>query len=143
MDIWQFQERVTGRLLAWALANIVTGAAMLRSSDYWRGAGVQALSWGAINAAIALFGGFSTAQRRDNLPDPYSPAQTAKEQRNLERILWIAVVMDVGYMLGGWWWARQSRNDFGRGNGHGVIAQGAFLFFFDLIHGLIISRARR
>jgi hypothetical protein len=24
-----------------------------------------------------------------------------------------------------------------------VIAQGAFLFFFDLIHGLIISRARR
>ena len=56
--------------------------------------------------------------------------------RNLRRLLWFNAALDVGYMAGGVWLARSKGRDDAnwRGQGWGIVVQGAFLFVFDLVH---------
>jgi hypothetical protein len=52
-------------------------------------------------------------------------------------LLWINTALDVLYVLGGLWWAKRDSGDGeAKGNGLGVMIQGAFLFVLDLIHAL-------
>ena len=55
--IWDFQDALTRRLLLWSALSIAAGGILLLAGDaFWRGFGLQAVVWGAIDAGIALFG---------------------------------------------------------------------------------------
>jgi hypothetical protein len=52
--IWAFQEVLSRRLQLWALLSLLVGLPLLFSgSPFGRGFGIQAMLWGAIEAAIA------------------------------------------------------------------------------------------
>ncbi len=141
MTIWQFNQTLTRRLLSWASASIATGLSLLlHGSPTQQGVGTQFVGWGVINLLIALIGGRSSRQRAA-APAAHQPETLAKETRNLRRLLWINTGLDVFYMLGGWQLARTKgkADPRWRGQGWGIVAQGAFLFFFDLIHAFILS----
>lgn len=133
-DSEKFQRTVSNRLLAWSVLSIAGGVLLqLARSPFWRAFGQQAIGWGAIDAALALFGrrGLEKKVQRG-----YSPPEAAKDLRNLRRILWFNTGLDVLYMLGGLALLRRD-DERQRGHGAGILAQGLFLFKFDLIHALL------
>lgn len=146
MTIWDFQRAVSGRLATWAAVSATIGGFLLLARGerraFWHGVGVQAIGWAVINFAIALFGQRAGAAR-ERSPGAQLPYTLAKESRGLFRLLWINAGLDILYMLGGWSWARRSRDERGRGHGIGIVIQGAFLFVFDVIHGLLVPRHDR
>ena len=137
MNIWGFDVLLTRRLFGWNVVNMAAGVVLARNADaLWRGIGSQAVGWSVINFIIAIFGGSAT-QKRSLKPDAFNPETLAKESRNLRRLLWINAGLDVGYMVGGWWYAgREVARPFRRGMGVGIIIQGALLLVFDVIHAL-------
>lgn len=134
--IWSFQRRLTHRLMAWALSSMAVGAALLwiGHTPAARAAGMQALGWGAVDAAIAL-GGQSSAERKQGRAMPVDEIAHA---RTLRRLLWVNAGLDVLYVTGGLRLARARQGSARRGHGIGILIQGAFLLIFDLIHALRI-----
>jgi esterase/lipase len=135
--IWDYQEALSRRLILWSTTSIATGVVVLvLGGAFWRGFGLQAVVWGAIDGAIALFGSISSRKRRAKSPP--SPETAAVEARNLRRLLWINAGLDVLYVAGGivLLYTLGAQNEFTAGNAWGVIAQGGFLLLFDLLHAL-------
>ncbi|MFN8373984.1 MAG: hypothetical protein U0694_14045 [Anaerolineae bacterium] len=144
MSIWQFQRAVMLRLLAWGTTSVFSGIWLMRLGQFWRGMGSQFAGWGVINTLIALFGGASSSRRMRHHPQALDPDFMDKETRNLTRLLWINTFLDVLYMAGGLSWIfRRKTDSFQRGMGWGVVMQGGFLFFFDLIHAILVPPTRR
>lgn len=140
--IWQFQATLSRRLLLWAGLNMVLGVWLQqRRNKFWRGVGMQSISWGAINALIAIIGSSVTRARRSTMDNPNKWDVVEKEHRNLRRILWVNTVLDVFYIIGGVVLAftRGSKDRLMRGNGWGIVVQGTFLMVFDAVHALIMS----
>jgi hypothetical protein len=132
-----FQELLARRLLAWgALSALAGGALIWRGDPFWRAFGVQALAWGAVDAAIALF-----AQWRARRHPPM-PERAGAEAYSLRRLLWINTGLDVLYVSGGLLLALTlgTRDSVWQGRGWGVIIQGGFLLAFDLIHARLAGR---
>jgi hypothetical protein len=145
-DIWQFQTIVSRRLLIWAGLNVGSGLWLQQHRDkFWRGYAMQAISWGAINAAIALVGMGATRYRKSRKPRPYAREVVEKEERNLSRALWINAGLDVFYVIGGILLAqtRGKDNRLMRGNGWGIVVQGMFLCLFDVIHAVLMNEKHR
>jgi hypothetical protein len=142
-DFWTFNRQLAQRLLYWSGFSVAAGLAMGLGGRFWQGVGSQFIGWGVVDAAIALFGGWS-ARRKAELPDAHTAARQAGEAANLERLLWINAGLDILYMLGGRWLVRQRGETDARwqGMGWGIIVQGAFLFWFDLVHALLLRRWR-
>jgi esterase/lipase len=141
MMIWDFQDALSRRLLLWSTLSVAVGAVLLwTGSEFWRGFGLQALVWGLIDGAIAGFGRRNAARRRAR--GPYSAEALAREAANMRRILWINTGLDVLYVTGGLILAFTAapQNLFVIGNGWGIVVQGGFLFFFDLIHVFAVPR---
>jgi len=139
--IWDFQDTLSRRLLLWSALSIAAGIGLLAFGDpFWRGFGLQAMVWGLIDAAIAWFGQRSAARRRGR--GPHSAEALACEAANLRRLLWINTGLDVLYVTGGLvlLYTMAAQNPFAGGNGWGIIVQGGFLFFFDLLHALVVPR---
>ena len=133
----QFQRTISNRLLAWSVLSIAGGALLqLARSPFWRAFGQQAIGWGAIDAALALFGrrGLEKKVQRG-----YPPVEAAKDLHNLRRVLWFNAGLDVLYMLGGLVLLRRD-DETQRGHGAGILVQGLFLFKFDLIHALLAKQ---
>jgi len=143
MDIWRFQERLTAMLLAWAASSIGTGVALSRGNVFKRGVGEQFVGWGLVNAVIALFGQRG-ASRRQQQPGAGAPETQAAERRKLSRLLWVNTGLDVLYVLGGWQMmrGRGAADAHWHGRGLGIMLQGGFLFFFDLLNALALRRIR-
>lgn len=141
MNIWQFQNLLTRRLLTINAANILAGLLVLPAAAFWRGFGTQAVGWGLVNVGIAVFGG-RAARRRSLAPDALEQAVMAREARSLCRLLWINAGLDVLYMLGGWQLTRRAApgDALRRGHGWGIVAQGGLLFVFDVAHALLLRR---
>ncbi|MCU0512104.1 MAG: hypothetical protein MUE40_05980 [Anaerolineae bacterium] len=141
MNAWQTQDKLSRRLLRWGGLSIVAGLVMwLTGKPFWRSMGAQFASWGAINAAIALFGQADANRRIDDLDNPGEPAVLAKEAQKLRAILLVNAGLDVLYILGGRAWAARDTGDGkARGTGLGVILQGGFLLVFDLVHALLLK----
>jgi hypothetical protein len=142
-DFWNFQRQLTRRLLVWSGVSVLAGLLLqLRSGTFWPAFGQQSAAWGAIDAAIAFFGQRRADQRAAE-PDAGEPQVQRQEARQLRRILWINTFLDIFYMAGGAWLiGTKGKDDEGerwRGHGWGIIIQGAFLFFFDLVHALLID----
>jgi hypothetical protein len=135
MNIWDFQTRLTRRLLIWSIASMVVSVPMFFSAyPLLRGLAIQFFAWGAVDAAIAIFGARASARKRAKIQDPERLEIETKEARWLERVLWISTGLDVLYILGGVWllqsWGAESL--LWRGHGLGIVIQGGFLFCFDL-----------
>ena len=142
MNIWQFQRRLTATLLGWAAASIAYGLMLRRGDDPFReGVGEQFAGWGLVNAMIAIVG-WSGAARGHARPDANLPAVQAAEKRKIGRILWLNTGLDVFYVLGGASAARTrgADDERWRGRGVGIMVQGGFLFFFDLVNALLVGR---
>lgn len=140
--VWRFQNVVSRRLLIWAVGNVALGVWLQqRRNKFWRGVGMQSLSWGAINAGIAIIGSGVANWRKSRMENPYAAPIVEKEHRNLFRALWINAILDVFYVLGGLALAltRGKRDRLMRGNGWGVVMQGGFLLLFDAIHAAIMK----
>ncbi len=139
--IWDFQDVLSRRLLLWSALSIIAGSGLLIfGGPFWRGFGVQALAWGAIDAAIALFGQLSARKRRD--AGTGGSETFEREARNLRQLLWVNTGLDVLYVTGGLVlvYTLGAQNPFMAGSGWGVIVQGGFLFLFDLLHALAVPR---
>ncbi len=155
IDIWNFQDALTRRLAWWSIGSFLAGIWMVWGVplvqdgpslrvvynplvEYYRGIGVQFLAWGSIDLAIAVFGAWGTRRRRAKLtPNEMFSTQT-KERANLAKILWINTGLDVFYIIGGLAlvYTLGASDPFWLGGGWGIIIQGGFLFFFDLLHAL-------
>ena len=109
------EEQLTGLLGAWAAGSVLLGAA-LSVAPRTRGFGRQAVAWGAIDGAIAYAGVRGRARR-----GPTAPTR-------LRRVLLVNSVLDVGYLALG---ERLRRTERWRGDGLGVLVQGAFLLVLD------------
>ncbi len=143
--IWDFQDALTRRLLLWSALSIAAGAALLVFGDaFWRGFGLQAVVWGAIDAAIAIFGRRSAERRlaRYARTGGMTAETETREAAGLRRLLWINTGLDVLYVAGGLLLANTlgQTDEFARGNGWGIVVQGGFLFLFDLLHALTVPR---
>jgi esterase/lipase len=140
--IWDFQEALSRRLLLWAALSIAAGALMVAfaGSPWWRGFGIQASIWGGVDAAIALFGQRASRKRRESIAHDREAVE--REARKLRRLLWINAGLDVLYVAGGalLLLTLGVQNLFMAGTGWGIIVQGGFLFFFDLLHAVGVPR---
>lgn len=142
IDIWQFQTQLAGKLLAWSGASVAGGIGLLLLGDrFWRGFGSQCVGWGTIDALIAAFGLHGASTKAD-MPDAHTPERQMRERTALRRILWINTGLDVGYIAGGAALAltRGKHDHFLHGVGWGIVFQGGFLFFFDLLHALLLRK---
>ena len=80
--IWDIQTSISRRLLVWSLLSVSIGLVLVFLGNiFWKGFGIQAVVWGAIDAAIALAGILRTNRRR-SVHD--SPEQMSQEARKLK-----------------------------------------------------------
>jgi hypothetical protein len=144
MNIWQFSEALSQRLLSWNIVNVFIGLILSLLKPFWRGVGSQSIGWGFVNIAIAIVGGKAANRRYENLPNPLDSKVVARESKNLRRILWVNTALDVLYMIGGLRLSRTrgKNDDLWRGIGMGIVIQGALLFVFDLIYARIVPDER-
>ncbi len=116
------------------------GTLLLFGPPFWRGVAVQALVWGVIDAAIALFGLLSL-RRKQKRPDADSPETLEREAHNLRRLLLLNAGLDVLYIVGGVVVLSGFASSFTRGNGIGIIIQGGFLLLFGTFYALRVQRS--
>lgn len=137
IDIRTFQGTLSKRLLIWAAASILAGLSLIALAPrFWQGFGIQTLVWGAIDGVIAGFGLWMSRRRPGRAPHAGNPQLMDRESRKLKRTLWINTGLDPLYIAGGIVLAATlgRSNPTWAGHGWGIILQGAFLLFFDLIH---------
>lgn len=145
MNIWEFQQRVARRLIGVNLMNVAFGALLSsqRGDPFLRGVGTQAIGWAGINILLGTVGSLANRRRAAQPTADLLPARR-RERRNLSLLLLVNTALDIVYIVGGWRWAQRSEAySFRRGNGIGVVLQGALLLIFDLVHVLIIPRQRK
>ncbi len=136
-DLFTFQRRIMRTLFGWGAGSAVVGSFWwVRGDAFWRGVGMQCAAWGAIDAAIALFGRRgANAKAATRARGAMTDAEYIKERQTFGRILMLNAGLDILYIVGGLLFARRNalRADR-RGAGAGIIVQGTFLFVFDAVH---------
>jgi len=126
------------RLLFWAAASMLAGTALLawlraggRHSPLLRHFAIQSAAWGVVDAVIA-----GIALRG------IAPRDIASATR-LDRMLWLNIGLDIGYVLVGVTLAatcwRLGPRPAGIGAGVGIMLQGLALFLLDLRLILLIG----
>lgn len=136
-SIFDHQMAAMGILLGWGVGSMVTGTTMLLGSQplTW-GFGLQHLTWGLIDAIIALVGLVNGEHRRRHTPDfeqEQRKFRTGMMIGGLTDLLYIAtgiILMVVGQL------AFDPNDPNGQlmvGNGAAVLMQGSFLLAFDWI----------
>jgi predicted secreted protein len=142
VDIWKFQRLVLQRLFIWVGISIALGLAfLLFRNEYWNGMAIQFIAWAVVNFAIAFFGKRSLERRYASLKRNERQAQAETERLKLVRTLWVNTILDAFYIIGGRLVMIYLGKDslLWQGMGLGIILQGSFLFFFDLIHARLAS----
>lgn len=141
INLWQYQFIVCRRLVWWGALSFILGIPLLFMEPFLQGFGGQALLWGAINAAIAVFATWRITKRRAALSDPADKEALANEANKLSRFLRLMLLCDVVYILLGITLAIAlgRKNMWWLGTGIGVIVQGLYLLGFDWYHWKKIS----
>lgn len=123
----QVRSTLARTLTAWSLTSLAAGGLVLARRPGARGTGFarQTVAWGAVDLVIA---GLSL-RRRDPVVDERA------EATSLRRLLLLNAVLDVGYVTTGvlLWRAGSVRGTDSRGDGAGVVVQGAFLLVLDTL----------
>jgi hypothetical protein len=142
-NFFVWQERVLDLLLAWGVGNVAAGSALaLRSSGVTRAIGVQAMAWGAVDSAVALYGGCiarrHAASARGGL---YGARHIQQRARHFEHLLAIQTCADVLYVSLGALVAARSQRPWVQGTAIGVLIQGGALMLYDA--GLVVRLLTR
>jgi hypothetical protein len=131
-------------LLAWGLLSSAAGLLLLlrRPRGYWFHFGLQALSWGVIDALLAVNGQRQARQRLAAVrAGTRSRSDAARDLQQLQRVLLVNAGLDVLYLLSGRWTARRWHDrDDRRGLGDGIALQGLFLLVYDVWFAAAIAR---
>ncbi|NJL92338.1 MAG: hypothetical protein HC915_00775 [Anaerolineae bacterium] len=129
-------------LLAWGLGSVLVGVLLRGKTPFRRSVAEQFIAWGAIDAALALFGMRQNQHNQERRAlGEYTREEHDQQARRLEGILWINAGLNVLYLLAGAWLTRRER-PARRGMGWGIILQALFLFFFDPINAMILRQKR-
>lgn len=135
-NFYGYQQRRLSILLGWGVASAALGGIMqLFAQDFWKQFGLQALAWGAIDAALALVGIRSARNKERRYEQKeLGSADEKKEARTIRRVLLINAGLDALYILSGSWviWRFQMHTDR-QGMGVGILLQGAWLLVFDAL----------
>jgi hypothetical protein len=139
--VWQ--ERVLDLLLAWGLGNVLAGGALaLAGSGLTRAIGVQALIWGAVDSAVALYAQCVARRHALSARAGEMGAQLVQAQaERFEYLLALTTGADVLYVVAGSLFAWKSTNVWIKGTALGVVIQGSALLIYDL--GLTIRMLTR
>lgn len=129
----RFKKVLSKRLLLWGLLSIIFSFLfLLFKGVFFRGLYIQFLIWGIINSVIALFGLLKEDKKYNITEDDYK-----KELVKIKNILKINTLLDIVYILIGLIIILIFKSNlYLIGHGIGVVIQGLFLFFFDLLHYL-------
>lgn len=142
--IWRYQTLISTQLYAWSAFSVFGGLGvwLLSEHPFWYGVGLQFVVWGVIDALIAFFGQFGMRRKLANLDYPEDRHVQRKETRRLRRLLFVNAGLDILYIAAGITLVLTLGVDdvFARGNGVGIVVQGAYLLFFDLFHGWQVGR---
>ncbi|MFC3687042.1 DUF6992 family protein [Aquipuribacter hungaricus] len=131
----QVRSSLTRALTAWALASVLGGGVVLarRPGPVAAGVARQTVAWGAVDLGVAAL----------SLRPP-RPAPEPQAAASLRRLLLLNSVLDVGYVVAGvlLWRAGTVRGRDSRGDGAGVVVQGAFLLVLDTVHAARLRTTR-
>ena len=136
INIWQYQFILMRRLAWWGVLSFAVGLALFSTEPFMRGFGIQAITWGLVNAALAVGGALWTSKRRSKLTEPSAPEAVEIETRKLSKLLWRMLPLDVMFIGVGlvfaFTWGR--KDAWWLGTGWSVVVQGVFLLGFDWYH---------
>ena len=138
--IYQYQVERLPILASWGIANVVASIFLLfQRNPTRRYFGVQMLTWGVIDAIVAIRGQRGARIKSETEP---SATQQRDDAQKLRRILLINVGLDIAYVISGWVMVRYGRkkNQMLVGTGLGFIPQGLFLLVFDSVLAAEISQ---
>lgn len=130
------QKKAMTMLAGWAAASMASGALLWATAgkdDYTRAVGIQTLAWGAVDGAIAGFGGIHAHRQRSS---DKPAAHWEAEEKKMRRVFLINAGLDLLYIGAGAALMRFGKTDFVRGTGAGIALQGGFLLAFDTAFGL-------
>ncbi|TXT57106.1 MAG: conserved membrane protein of unknown function [Promethearchaeota archaeon] len=113
------KKRIGLPLILWGIINMTAGILFFFTVGFIQGVLLQAFFWGLIDAILGLI----TYLRKKEF-----------DLKKIKKILLINTYLDVVYMIVGLILLLLFINPFLAGNGLGVVIQGLFLFFADLIH---------
>ena len=133
-NFFVYQQQRLRILLGWGLGSTLVGLPLLISpSPFWRSFGLQAASWGLIDAILAILGGAGARRKATRVEvGELGEEEALAEARSFRRILLINVGLDLLYIGGGLTTARRAAQRPGRqGMGMGIALQGLFLLIFD------------
>lgn len=127
---WSWQRQALAWLLGWGMGSVVVGAGLATAkTPVLRHVGIQAVAWGAIDAALAFSG---RENARNKLQQGTTDVEQQEEAQRFHLIVAVNAGLDVLYVLGGWWLIRRAgTNEARRGTGLGIVIQGAFLLIYD------------
>jgi hypothetical protein len=149
VEVSQAQLRVDRAAMAtlgsWAAVNLVVGSAGAFALDDPRARAFAqgSAAWNVVNAGLAV-GGLRAAQRRAETA-PSWPSLALEGERS-RGVFLLNAGLDVGYMAAGLWLReRGARTESPQLQGYGdaLLAQGGFLFAFDLTMVVVKARADR
>lgn len=141
-NFFVYQRDALRPLLVWGLGSSLLGAVLLLAQGFWRHFGIQALSWGAIDAALAFAGRRGAERKAEQLASQQIDAATAQHAaKQFQRVLLVNAGLDVLYILSGLFTARRFRERADRrGLGVGIAVQGLFLLIFDTLLAREVGR---
>lgn len=123
-------------MLLWGVLSLTAGLVLLiDGNDFWRAFGLQAVLWGAIEAAIALF---SQRRPRRKLDLRVDLREADAEAAKLRRSLLIDCGLDGIYLAAaaGLLIFGKNNNSLMTGSAWSIAVQGMFLLVFDLLHAI-------
>lgn len=139
--VWQ--HGALGWLLAWGAGSVVAGAGLAtsRRADL-RQIGLQAIVWGAIDAALALSGRHGARANQRHAPLS-APRSAREEAARFQRIVAINAGLDLLYIAGGLRLAQTAQRSSSRyGTGLGIAIQGLFLLLYDSLLTWLVAKWR-
>ncbi len=125
-DVIKHQRRAMGVLTGWSVLSVSVGTAQLFSTNqYIKGFGVQNLTWGLIDGAIA---GFATYDLNKKIQS--GQLNLWEERQAFRKVLLINTFLDLLYMGTGVAMLKYGNAKWS-GHGSGILLQGSFLLLFD------------
>ena len=134
--IYNYQQQMLRILLAWGAGNTLLGAPLaLSRNQFLRQFGMQAVSWGAIDAILAIFGITNATKKAAHQANGLLEEGAAQEEaRSFRRILLINAGLDLLYIAAGLATIiRNPKRADRQGMGWGIVVQGVFLLFYDAL----------
>jgi hypothetical protein len=134
-NFFAYQRGALRPLLAWGVGSTILGTLLLPFAGFWRHFGIQAASWGAIDAALAIAGRRRALLKAEAFAaEDIGEAEAAREAEQFQRVLLVNAGLDVLYVAAGALTALRFRDRPKRaGLGWGIAVQGLFLLAFDTL----------